>query len=66
MAMASGYVLGDGGLLNELSVNQRNNIYWTVVYIKQGVGMYLLESSLLCLNEGDLIVLPPGTQFCFS
>ena len=64
--MASGYILGDGVLLNELSVNQRNNIYWTLVYIKKGVGMYMLDSSLLCLNEGDLIILPPGVQFCFS
>ena len=66
VVMASGYILGDGVLLNKLSVNQRNNVYWTVVYVKQGVGMYLLESSLLCLNEGDLIILPPGVQFCFS
>lgn len=64
--MASGYILGDGVLLNELSVNQRNNIHWTLVYVKQGVGMYMLDSSLLCLNEGDLILLPPGIQFCFS
>ena len=64
--MASGYILGDGVLLNELSVNQRNNIYWTLVYIKKGVGMYMLDSSLLCLNEGDLIILPPGVRFCFS
>ena len=28
--------------------------------------MYMLDSSLLCLNEGDLIILPPGVQFCFS
>lgn len=28
--------------------------------------MYMLDSSLLCLNEGDLILLPPGIQFCFS
>ena len=53
MVMASGYILGGGALLNELSVNQRNNIYWTVVYIKKGVGMYMLDSSLMCLNEGD-------------
>ena len=28
--------------------------------------MYMLDSSLLCLNEGDLLILPPGVQFCFS
>lgn len=66
MVMASGYILGGGALLNELSVNQRNNIYWTVVYIKKGVGMYMLDSSLMCLNEGDLIILPPRISFSFS
>jgi AraC-like DNA-binding protein len=64
--MASGYILGDGIQLNELSVNQRNNTYWTVVYVKQGMGMYMLDASLVCLNQGDLIILPPGVQLSFS
>lgn len=64
--MASGYILGDVDLLSQLSVKQRNNTYWTVLYVKKGAGMFSLESYLHCLNEGDLIVLPPRISFSFA
>jgi AraC-like DNA-binding protein len=30
------------------------------------MGMYMLDASLVCLNQGDLIILPPGVQLSFS
>ena len=30
------------------------------------MGLYLLDSSLRCLNEGDLILLPPRIDFSFA
>ena len=66
MSMASGYILGDVALLNKLSINKRNSFYWTIVYIRGGRGMYLLGHSLRCLNEGDIIVFPPGVSYSFA
>ena len=64
--MGSGYVIGNEDLLNKISVNQINNKGWTLVYIKGGNGMYLLDDTLRCLNEGDLILLPPRVDFSFA
>ena len=61
-----GYILGNESYLSDLSGNQRNNRCWTIVYVKAGVGMYLLDGSLRCLNEGDLILLPPRIDFSFA
>ena len=64
--MASGYIVGNEELLNKLSVNQKNNRHWILVYIRKGVGIYLLEDALRSLNEGDLILLPPRIGFSFA
>lgn len=61
----SGYLLGGIELLTQSAENQRTNIYWTVVYIRKGIGMYLLESDLRPLNEGDLFILPPKVSYSF-
>ena len=60
------YILGNEELLNNLSDNQKNNTYWTLLYVKSGAGMYLLDDSLRCLNEGDLMVLPPRVSYSFA
>lgn len=60
------YILGNETYLSKLSDNQKNNRCWTIVYIRSGVGLYLLDSSLRCLNEGDLILLPPRIDFSFA
>lgn len=64
--MNAGYLLSNQEGLIKLSDNQKNNRSWTLVYIKRGVGMYLLDGSLRCLNEGDLILLPPRVSYSFS
>lgn len=61
----SGYLLGDINLLTKCAENQYTNTYWTIVYIKKGIGMYILDSDLRCLNEGDIIILPPKTSYSF-
>lgn len=61
-----GYILGNNILLNQLSVNQRNSVYWTIVYVRKGRGLYSLGTSLRCLNEGDLLIFPPGSSYGFS
>ena len=64
--MNTGYLLCNQDGLIKLSDNQKNNKSWTLVYIKQGVGMYLLDGSLRCLNEGDVVILPPKVSFSFE
>lgn len=63
---AAGYLSFDSGQLSQYSENKRSNKYWTLIYIKQGTGMYLLENDLVCLNEGDILFFPPGVGYSFS
>jgi AraC-like DNA-binding protein len=64
--MKAGYILSNELGLIKLSDNQKNNRSWTIVYIKKGVGMYLLDGVLRCLNEGDIVILPPRVAFSFD
>ena len=56
---SGGYRFGGIELLIENTENQRKNKNWTLIFIKDGVGMYKLEASLRCLNQGDMMILPP-------
>lgn len=62
----SSYILGGMELLTKSAETQKTNIYWTVVYIKKGIGMYILDSDLRCLNEGDMIIMPPKMSYSFA
>lgn len=61
-----GYKFGGVDILTQRSDNKHNNTSWTLVYIKDGLGMYLLDSSLRCLNHGDMMILPPNVDYSFS
>jgi AraC-like DNA-binding protein len=61
----AGYILGGMELLTQSAETQKTNIYWTVVYIRKGIGMYILDSDLRCLNQGDIIILPPRLSYSF-
>lgn len=61
-----GYKIGGADLLLKLSENQKSNKFWTLVYIREGVGMYLIDGQLTCLNEGDILFFPPRVTFSFS
>ena len=60
-----GYQIGRTDLLLQLSVNQMSNKFWTLIYIKSGVGMCLVDGQLMCLNEGDILFFPPGIAYSF-
>lgn len=62
----TGYILGGMDLLTKHAENQKTNIYWTLIYIRGGIGMYLLDSDLRPVNEGDIILLPPKVSYSFS
>lgn len=62
----TGYILGGMDLLTKHAENQKTNIYWTLIYIRKGIGMYLLDSDLRPVNEGDIILLPPKVSYSFS
>lgn len=61
-----GYILGGMDLLTKHAENQKTNIFWTLIYIRKGIGMYLLDSDLRPINQGDLILLPPKVSYSFS
>lgn len=62
----SAYIVGGMSLLTKTAETQKSNIYWTLVYIRRGIGMYLLDSDLRCLNEGDIIIMPPRMSYSFA
>lgn len=55
----AGYRFGGIELLMENSENQRKSKNWGLIYIREGMGMYMLGSALRCLNQGDMMILPP-------
>lgn len=61
-----GYHIGRADFLLQLSVNQKNNKFWTLIYIRSGIGMCLIDGHLKCLNEGDILFFPPGLEYSFS
>lgn len=63
-----GYTLGGMNLLTQSAETQKTNVYWTLLYIRHGIGMYILDSNLRPINQGDVIVLPPklAYSFCMS
>ena len=62
----SGCLLGDMSLLTQNAENQKNNKFWTLLYIKKGAGIYLLDGHLRGLSDGDLLFFPPGLDYSFS
>lgn len=60
-----GYILSGMELLIQHAETQKSNTFWTIVYIKQGIGMYLLDSDLRPVNQGDIIILPPKLSYSF-
>ena len=62
----SGYMLGGMELLTKHAETQKTNVFWTLIYIRKGIGMYLLDSDLRPINQGDLILLPPRVAYSFS
>lgn len=60
-----GYILGGMELLTQTAETQKTNTYWTLLYIRRGIGMYLLDSNLRPINQGDVIVLPPKLAYSF-
>lgn len=60
-----GYMLGGMPLLTQSAETQKTNTYWTLLYIRRGIGMYILDSSLRPINQGDIIVLPPKLSYSF-
>ena len=60
-----GYQIGRTDLLLQLSVTQMSNKFWTLIYIKSGVGMCLVDGQLMGLSEGDILFFPPGIAYSF-
>lgn len=60
-----GYMHGGISLLTQSAETQKTNTYWTLLYIRRGIGMYILDSNLRPINQGDIIVLPPKLSYSF-
>lgn len=62
----NGYRFGGIDLLMENTDNQRKNKSWTLIYVKDGIGMYKLENSLRGLNQDDMLIIPPMVDSRFD
>lgn len=62
----SSYLCGGIEVVLQTSETQKTNKYWTLIYIKSGAGLYILEERLRGLNDGDLIIIPPRVSFSLS
>ena len=60
-----GCIVGRTDLLLQIAENQKSNKFWTLIYVKSGVGMCLIGGQLTCLNEGDILFFPPGIACSF-
>lgn len=61
-----GYRIGKVDLLLQLAENQKSNKFWTLIYVREGVGMCLIDGHLKCLNEGDILFFPPRVAYSFA
>ena len=61
-----GYSVGPINILTKVIDSKINSSFWTLIYIRRGSGMYLLEERLTCLNESDILFIPPGVRTGFS
>ena len=52
-------------VIAQSSETQKTNKYWTLIYVKSGAGLYILEGRLRVLNDGDLIIIPPRISYSF-
>ena len=62
----TGCQFGGIQLLMENADNQRKSKVWTIIFIKEGIGMYMIGPSLRCLNQGDMMILPPTVNYGFD
>lgn len=62
----AGYSIGPMSLLTQHIENKRSNKFWTLIYVRRGAGMYLIDKRLTCLNESDILFLPPNISFSFD
>lgn len=59
------YLQGGIDVISQTSETQKTNKYWTLIYVKSGAGLYILEGRLRVLNDGDLIIIPPRISYSF-
>lgn len=60
------YLQGGIDVITQFSETQKTNRYWTLIYVKSGAGLYILEGRLRGLNDGDLIIIPPRLSYSFA
>ena len=61
-----GYKVGKMDILTKNAENQKTNKYWTLLYVRNGSGMYICDGKLLCLNESDVLLFPPKVTYTFA
>lgn len=60
------YKVGGIEILLNKAENQKLNTSWILLYVRSGCGMYNCSGRMKCLDEGELLLLPPGVQPAFD
>ena len=63
---SSGYWTGGFDILVRGNEKVHYSNVWTLVYAKEGAGMYILDGRLTCLNCNDIIFIPPKVSCSFA
>jgi AraC-like DNA-binding protein len=60
------YKVGGMDFLLNKSEKQMINASWVLLNVRSGMGMCRCQGRFLCLDEGELLLLPPGADLAFD
>lgn len=59
------YTLGGIEVVSQCAETQKTNKYWTLIYVRSGAGICMLEGRLQGFSDGDLFIIPPRLSYSF-
>lgn len=61
-----GYKVGDISILTKKSDYKDINKSWKIIYIRKGAGLYMHDGAFRCMDECDILFLPPSAMCSFD
>ena len=61
-----GYKIGNISILTKKSDNKQINKYWKLIYARKGSGLYMYDGAFRCIDECDILFLPPSVSCSFD
>ena len=61
-----GYKIGNISILTKKSDYKDINKCWKIIYVRKGTGLYMHDGAFRCLDECDILFLPPTVTCSFD